>query len=92
MEQSLLNARVTNGYSVAEVKSTLQSCMKYVYNWCLLNRLYMNMKKTKVMWFMNTTKPAISDVSYSIEVDGNLLSRVYSYQYLGVELDSLLSR
>ena len=81
----------TSGNSVDEVKSTLQLCMDYVYNWCFSNRLYMNMKKTKVMWFQNTDKSTFPDVKYTINVDGNVLSRVYSYQYLGVELDTLLS-
>ena len=51
----------------------------------------MNMKKTKVMWFQNTDKSTFPDVRYTINADGNVLSRVYSYQYLGVELDTLLS-
>ena len=40
-----------HGNSVSEVKKNLQLCLDYVYDWCILNRLYMNMKKTKIMWF-----------------------------------------
>ena len=80
-----------SGNSVPGVQTTLQTCMDYVYNWCLTNRLYMNMKKTKVMWFKNTDKSPTLEVEYEISIMGNLLSRVYSYQYLGIELDSTLS-
>ena len=33
--------------TVQKVQKTLQFCLDYVYKWCITNRLYMNMKKTK---------------------------------------------
>ena len=47
----------------------------------------MNMKKTKIMWFENVAL----DSNYEISINGTLLSRVFCYQYLGVELDNILS-
>ena len=79
-----------HGKSVVEVQKTIQSCLTYVYKWCIVNRLYMNMKKTKVMWFENNTSKDVGG-NYTIRIDGTLLSRVFSYQYLGVELDDTLS-
>ena len=80
-----------SGNSIPQVHRTLQLCLDYVYNWCISNRLYMNMKKTKMMWFENTDKKTYPDANYTVSIDGSVLSRVYSYQYLGVELDSELS-
>ena len=38
----------TSESSTQEIKTSLQECLDYVDNWCNLNRLYMNMKKTKI--------------------------------------------
>ena len=75
-----------HGSSVDVVQQTLQTCLDHVYNWCITNRLYMNMKKTKIMWFENNNQ-----ANYMISINGVLLSRVYSYLYLGVDLDYTLS-
>ena len=79
------------GATVSEVQETLQHCLDYVYKWCITNRLYMNMKKTKVMWFESKESDINTDRDYLISINGSLLSRVLSYPYLGVELDHVLS-
>ena len=80
-----------SGKTTADVKYTLQTCMDYVYKWCITNRLYMNMKKTKVMWFESNEICNSLVNNYTISIDGTLLTRVFSYPYLGVELDHALS-
>ena len=45
-----------SGNSIPEVHRTLPLCLDYVYNWCISNRLYMNMKKTKIMCFETQIK------------------------------------
>ena len=79
------------GGTVAEVQQTLQSCMDYVYEWCIQNRLYMNMKKTKTMWFEAKQLYNVANRDYEVIINGTVLSRVYSYLYLGVELDDNLT-
>ena len=80
-----------HGKSVSEVQNTLQTSLDYVYKWCIVNRLYMNMKKTKTMWFEAKKEANVSCKDYEVIVNGTALSRVYSYLYLGVELDDTLS-
>ena len=80
-----------HGNSILEVCTILQSCMDYVYKWCITNRLYMNMKKTKIMWFENNSELTDGNSNYMIDINGVSLSRVYSYLYLGVDLDHTLS-
>ena len=77
----------TCGKSTVEVQKTLPSCMDYVYNWCVINRLYMNMKKTKTRWIKNSKLENAESSDYEITINGSILSRVYSYLYLGVEID-----
>ena len=79
-----------SGRKMSDVQDTLQNCINYVHEWCTLNRLYMNMKKTKIMWFgvSNIADDAMSD---TICIAGSMIERVYTYPYLGIELDSVLS-
>ena len=82
---------ILSGASVTEVRFVLQSCLNYVYKWCITNRLYMKMKKTKTMWFETIVNNAVFGSDYDISIKDTTLSRVCSYQYLGVELDDVLS-
>ena len=66
------------GNSVDVVQRTLQSCIDHVYNWCINNRLYMNMKKNRTMWFVNSYHTNDEDTNYSISINGVPLSRVYN--------------
>ena len=79
------------GRSVHDVQQSLQLCLNYVYDWCITNRLYMNMKKTKIMWFENSNQIKDPKTNYTINIEGVGLSRVYNYMYLGVDLDHNLS-
>ena len=80
----------TSGTRMSEVQRVLQDCSNYVNNWCIMNRLYMNMKTTKTMWF--GTNSDNENVEYeNINISGNTIERVCSYHYLGVELDSNLT-
>ena len=81
----------TSGISVTDVQMTLQSCLNYVYQWCIQNRLYMNMKKTKIMWFNTLNLGKAEEIPQTISINGTALSQVNSYVYLGVELDNYLS-
>ena len=80
-----------HGTSVNTVQNTLQNCLDYVYNWCITNRLYMNTKKMKTMWFVNNNQDKVENTNFSISINGVLLSRVHNYLYLGVDLDHALS-
>ena len=51
----------------------------------------MNMKKTKTMWFVNSNQDKVENTNFIISINGVLLSRVYNYLYLGVDLDHALS-
>ena len=75
---------------MSTVQSVLQNCIRYVYSWCVDKRLYMNIKKTKIMWFGTDTFKT-DNVEDTVCISGQPIERVYTYPYLGVELDSILS-
>ena len=58
-----------------------------LYNICK----YVNMKKTKVMWFERNEIDRYNVKDFNFIIDDTILSRVCNYQYLGVDLDSMLS-
>ena len=51
----------------------------------------MNMKKTKTMWVKKSKLENAESGDYEITINGSTLSHVYSYFYLGVEIDDGLS-
>ena len=80
------------GDCMKDVQCILQDCSNYVNNWCIVNRLYMNMKKTKIMWFGRNVVESDTQFAFdTIAIAGNKIEHVQSYLYLGVELDSVLS-
>ena len=50
------------------------------------------MRNTKTMWFVNSNQDKVENTNFSISINGVLLSRVYNYLYLGVDLDSVVTR
>ena len=80
----------TSGKNMKDVQNTLQLCSNYVQNWCTNNRLYINMKKTKIMWF-GVHASSQDNVLDTIVIADSTIERVFSYHYLGIELDSVLS-
>ena len=80
----------TSGSCMPDVQKVLQKCSNYVNKWCIMNRLYMMMKKTKIMWF--GTNSFNENAEYeNINISDINIERVYSYHYLGVELGSNLT-
>ena len=79
------------GRNRQEVCNTLQMCSNYVYDWCIVNRLYINMKKTKIMWFGMDNDKEDGSSSDNIHIANVCIERVWSYPYLGIELDARLS-
>ena len=69
-----------------------QTALDEVSTWCSLNRLSTNIKKTKHM-----TEPSNREDCYDldfycrVEVNGERLKNVHSYNYLGVVTYDLLS-
>ena len=76
--------------SLVQAGIELQQDLDSLANWCVDNDIYINTKKTKVMFFgsrariSSTTLPELS-------IGGTILQRVKSYTYLGLKLDEQLN-
>ena len=63
-----------------------------VCNWCFLNRLSINTKKTKHMLVMSRKDENVAvDVQLHVYMDNIKLENVHNYNYLGVKVDDKLS-
>ena len=58
--------------------------------WCQLNRLSINVKKTKLV-FHPYTSNVINNIHENIKISGEFVNYVTSYLYLGVDIDNFLT-
>ena len=69
-----------------------QTALDEVSTWCSLNRLSMNIKKTKHMIVPSNREDCYDlDLTRRVQVNGERLENVHSYNYLGVVVDDRLS-
>ncbi len=77
-----------------EGKIKIQHCLNKVAEWCELNRLKINVSKTKFMLFYKSKdfrSRKEADEPISIYLYGETVERVLVFKYLGVNIDSCLS-
>ena len=79
-----------SGKSMENIIENLQTNMNRFANWCRVNKLTINTKKTKVMCFgsRHNVKKAIS---IELKVNDQLIQNVPTYKYLGINLDQTLN-
>ena len=73
-----------------ELEKQLAVGMKKLCDWCNLNKLTINFQKTKYTIFKPKCYQNISHLATLLEIDGNRLEEVSSYNYLGVIIDNTL--
>ena len=76
-----------SGQTSKDVNRKMQSDLDRYYEWCHLNRLTLNAKKTKFMCFANTYKWK----DCKLKINGEKINGVSNYKYLGVVLDDALT-
>ena len=64
--------------------------VKRMYEWCQKNRLSINVKKTKVVFYPYPTSVK-NDINNRIEIDRQEIHYVNSYLYLGIDIDEHLT-
>ena len=63
--------------------------LKNIEHWMASNKLTINYSKTKFM--LVRPKNALSNGYFTINIDGNVIERVDSFKYLGIDIDANLS-
>ena len=74
-----------------EAKDQMDHDLKNLEIWCNMNKLTINTKKTKIMYFCTTNKTKQLTPDNNNYLYGNVLQKVDSYKYLGVILDTNLN-
>ena len=70
------------------VRKNIQEDINVVQEWCKLNKLTLNIKKTKCIIYMSEHKGK-SNNPYKIHIKGQLLDEVNEYKYLGTIIDNM---
>ena len=76
--------------SITQSGLELQMDLDSLTNWCVDNEIYINIDKTKIMYFGSKAK-INSAALPKLQIDGIAIQRVHSYTYLGLKLDEQLS-
>jgi hypothetical protein len=80
----------TTGYSSIEINNNLNEQMVKVEEWLKINRLYINVDKTKIMLIRGVRKKATED-NLKIKLHNKVLEIVSEIKYLGVIIDKNLN-
>ena len=77
--------------SIQLVVTSCQRSLDQVYNWCMLNRLSINCKKTKHMLVKSRADDLRDEEYVGTKIDGAYMDNVNSYNYLGDIIDNKLT-
>lgn len=81
-----------SGSNIASLNSIMSRAAIRFAEWCNLNKLTINLSKSKVMIFSNKRGNALKDLKHNIKIEINnfQLETVATYKYLGIHLDQNL--
>lgn len=77
-----------NGISWSDISINLTKKLDYIYSWLFKNKLILNISKSTFITFGNYQDSTPENIE--IKINGQLLSRVHSFKYLGITYDSNL--
>ena len=83
------NVIYLHGENTNELLTKVQEDLNQIEKWCTFNKLSMNVKKTKAMFFGNSFRRD-SSPQFTLTLNGGLIDFVDNYEYLGVKLDPRL--
>ena len=73
-----------------EARRKLQSDLVRVEQWCMVNKLSLNVSKTKIMTFMSDHKRKTCP-KFRFYMKGKIIEEVDNYKYLGTHIDNRLN-
>lgn len=80
----------TTGYSSVEIDENLNKQMEKVEEWLKINKLYLNVNKTKVMLVRGIRKK-VMESNIKVKYENTILEVVSEIKYLGVIIDKNLN-
>ena len=79
---------IAQGETLEALVQACQESLNEIINWCNLNKLTVNIDKTKTMTIVPFAKNVNNDLL--VHIDGKQLQQVHKYEYLGVIMDDKL--
>ena len=79
-----------SGSSIDDIKISLQNNIDKFAKWCIINKLTINTKKTKIMIF-GSRYNIKRNSTLELRINGESLQIVPTYKYLGINLDQTLN-
>ena len=76
--------------SMSQVQSSLQSGLNDVSEWCCLNQMMIQPKKTKCMVITSRQKHQLKPLTLNLSIDSNTIEQVHTHKVLGVLIDDQL--
>ena len=83
-------ANGNNSLSHSQVERRINAELKKVYDWLCVNKLSLNVSKTRSMLFKHPKIPTVHR-SYELEINGEKIKRVKEFNFLGIMLDEHLT-
>ena len=83
-------ANDNNSLSHSQVERRINAELKKVYDWLCVNKLSLNVSKTRSMLFKHPKIPTVH-FSYDLEINGEKIKRVKEFNFLGIMLDEHLT-
>ena len=77
-------------YNVDMLSSNINFELSLIYEWLCLNKLSLNVKKTKFMLFHNRQRK-IENITPTLSINGNEIERVTDFNFLGLTIDQHMS-
>ena len=82
----------STGKNLKKARNLMQKDLKALEKWCARNGIFINASKTKSMFFASKLKlTTIKDEDIELKVNGQQITRVHNYCYLGITLDKQLN-
>ena len=82
---------VNNGsLTQSQLERRINVELKFIHDWLCVNKLSLNVSKTRSMVFKNPRLPMVSQ-PFVVEIDGEKVKYVSEFNFLGVTLDEFLT-
>ena len=79
----------TSAHNIPELESNTNESLNNIYSWSTLNKINLNLKKTKHMIFNNGTRK-LQPLDISLKINDTLIENVSIFKFLGVIIDNKL--
>ena len=79
-----------SGKNYLEIQAQMQESLTKFYDWCIKNKISMNIKKTKCM-LLTPSSRKFNHIIPDLKINNTKLDSVDQYKYLGITLDKKLN-